>query len=496
MDKIRVFISSVQNEFTHERQMLFDYLMQDALLGLFFEPFVFEKLPASDRSAANIYLSEVEKCDIYLGLFGKNYGYEDKEGISPTEHEFDLAAKLNKVRLIFISNQSNKERDRKEIALIHKAEKEVTRKKFADESELKTAVYASLIRYLEEKEYIRTSPFDASICKNASFNDIDKEKIRNWVNIAKTKRSFSLSAGAPVKDIFTHLNLIKNIRLTNAALLLFGKNPQRFFICSEIKCAQFHGNEIVKPITAYQVYKGDVFQLVDKAVDFVLSRINAKTGTRETSNQVDVDYEIPRSVVAESIVNAVAHRDYTSTGTVQIMLFKNRLEIWNPGKLPSNLTLSKLREAHGSFPANPLLAEPMYLAGYIERLGTGTSDMIRLCKDKKLKEPEFRQEDVFKTIIWRSCEITDHVTDHVTDYVTDYVNENIIRIISILSDEMNRNELMNALNLKHPGNFREKYLHPALKQGFIEMSIPDKPKSIKQKYRLTGKGLKVKNQEK
>lgn len=70
------------------------------------------------------------------------------------------------------------------------------------------------------------------------------------------------------------------------------------------------------------------------------------------------------------IVNAVAHRDYTSNGSVQVMIFANRLEVWNPGGLPTSLTLEKLRQPHGSVPHNPQLAEPLYLTKYIERMGT------------------------------------------------------------------------------------------------------------------------------
>lgn len=89
--KKRVFISSVQKEFAEERLMLFDYLMSDPLLGLFFEPFIFEKMPAVDHSVAKVYLNEVERSDIYLGIFGQTYGFKDSEGISPTEREFDYA---------------------------------------------------------------------------------------------------------------------------------------------------------------------------------------------------------------------------------------------------------------------------------------------------------------------------------------------------------------------------------------------------------------------
>ncbi len=83
-----------------------------------------------------------------------------------------------------------------------------------------------------------------------------------------------------------------------------------------------------------------VFEVVDKAVDFVLSRINARVGERTQSAQVDVDYELPIQAVTEAIVNAVVHRDYASTGSVQVMLFKDRLEVWNPGHHPRALPSS------------------------------------------------------------------------------------------------------------------------------------------------------------
>jgi hypothetical protein len=77
MKRIKIFISSVQSEFTEERQMLFEYLTTDSLLGMFFEPFVFENIPALNATPETVFLQEVENCDIYMGLFGKNYGCED-----------------------------------------------------------------------------------------------------------------------------------------------------------------------------------------------------------------------------------------------------------------------------------------------------------------------------------------------------------------------------------------------------------------------------------
>ncbi len=119
----------------------------------------------------------------------------------------------------------------------------------------------------------------------------------------------------------------------------------------------------------------------------------------------------PRPVVAEAIVNAVAHKDYNSLGSVQVMLFADRLEITNPGHLAPELSIEKLKIDHGSYPPNPLLAEPLYQAGYIERYGTGTGEIFRLTAEVGLKEPEFSLEEGFKLTIWRSGQLTDQASD-------------------------------------------------------------------------------------
>jgi hypothetical protein len=346
MQKLKVFISSVQSEFAGERQGLFDYLHSDKLLGLFFEPFIFENLPACDQRADKVYINEVAKCDIYIGLFGSSYGYEDAEGISPTEREFDEATRQYKTRLIFVLGNPDLARHAKMTQLIHKIGIDLVRKRFNSADDLNSGIYGSLVNYLMEKEIIRTGPFDATFKASASLEDLDHERIREFVHIARAKRGFPLPIDSTPENILTHLGLISGNRICNAAILLFGKRPQRYFITSEVKCAHFHGYDVVKPIPAYQVYKGDVFQLVNQAVDFVLSKINLSVGTRDESTQVPIDYELPQGAVSEAIVNAIAHRDYTSNGSVQVMLFKDRLEVWNPGNLPLGLSPAKLRQPH------------------------------------------------------------------------------------------------------------------------------------------------------
>ena len=496
MQRKRVFISSVQSEFAAERQMLFEYLTTDALLGKFFEPFVFENMPAMTVTPVTVFLQEVERCDIYVGLFGEKYGFEDAEGVSPSEREYDRASELNKIRYIFIK-ATTQDRHPKENALIKKAEQLIVRKSFDTPEGLKTAVYATLVRYLEENEFIRTTPFDATLNYGATIDDLDENKIRDFIEISNRKRAFPFRRDENLTKVLSHLNLIKGERITNAALLLFGKRPQNFFITSEIKCAHFHGLNISKPIPSYQVYKGDVFEMIEQAVDFVLSKINLYVGDRSKSVTVDVAYEIPKQAITEAIVNSVCHRDYTSNGSVQVMLFADRLEVWNPGHLPYGLTIEKLYIPHISMPANPLIAESMYLHGTIERMGTGTEELVKLCMEKGLKKPEFIQELDFRSIIYRpySEKNTKQISDkHISNLsqVTEQVTEQVTRLLTLLNhtkQDLSVNSLMEMLDLKHRPTFIYTYIQPAIEQGFVTMKFPQSPNHPNQRYYLTQKGL-------
>ena len=397
---IKVFISSVQTEFAEARRMLVDYIRQDALLCKFFEPFIFEELPAIDITAPQAYIREAKSCDIYLGIYGANYGYEDIEGISPTEREYDAAKENGSYRMIFIKQVS--ERQEKEAAFIHKVEQDVVRRSFTDNDELRSAVYAALVRYLEEKDYLHILPWDATCHRTATLDNIDERKVERFVNLAREKRSFPLSMADGKEEILRHLDLMSDDgRLTNAALLLFAKRPQHFFITSQVKCAQFYGTEMTKPIPYMQIFEGNIFELIDQAVAFVIGHVDVSVSGRDNGPEADIRAELPIKAVTEAIVNAVVHRDYNSNGSVQVMLFRDRLEVWNPGHLPYGITPEMLYSTHRSIPRNPILAKPAYLAGYIEQMGTGTTDVIDRCRDWGLKDPAFIQREDFTTIIWR-----------------------------------------------------------------------------------------------
>lgn len=510
MEKQKVFISSVQKEFQEERMALYNHFLSDALLSSFFDPVLFEKLPANHQAPNKVYLNEVANSKVFIILLGKTYGYEDENGISPTELEYNYAKELHKTSFAFIKGSPELERHSKEQILLNKVRNQVTYKSFETVEQLIAEIDTAFVQLLKQQGLIHHINFDAAFNTQAAIEDIDAEKVNNFIGLARAKRGFPLREGIPVIKVLSHLNMYFNNQLTNSALLAFGKDPQRFTPSAIVKCAHFHGFKVEKPITDHRVIKNDVFTQVDEAIDFVLSKISVSVGLRNESNQAPVKYEIPRAVVAEAIVNAIAHREYYSNASVQVMLFADRLEISNPGSLPPELSLEKLKTDHSSYPTNPKLAEVLYQAGYIERFGTGTGEIFRLTKEAGLKEPVFNLEEGFKVTIWRpivpiagqatgqatTIGVLSNVktTGQATGQATGQVSNPIHKAVLVITGEVKRNEIQEALELKHRDYFMDNYLNPAIAQGYIEQTIPDKPTSPKQKYRLTAKGLKLKNE--
>lgn len=401
--RLKIFISSVQGEFKQIRQDLKAFLLGDAFLHRFVaDVFLFEDLPAKDRRSDEVYLDEVKRCDIYIGLFGYEYGSEDANGVSPTEHEYNYATKLRKTRLIYVWGVEEKSRLPKMKNLINRASAEVIRRRIDNVNALTSAVYASVVEHLDCIGSLRVPPFDTAACDKAGLNDLSRKRIDWFLETARRERAFPLKPNTTTHALLTHLNLIENEKPANAALLLFGSNPQRCHRSAETKCIHSHTTQYQRPFASQQIYTGDLFEQADQARDFVLAKINRAVGVRSESNVAPATYELPPDAIGEAIVNAIAHRDYYSNASVEVRLFSDRLEIWNPGRLPSNLTIDDLRTDHPSVPNNPLIAESLYLTRYIEKAGSGTQRMIDLCREAGLPEPQFEQRSgSFVITLWR-----------------------------------------------------------------------------------------------
>lgn len=233
--------------------------------------------------------------------------------------------------------------------------------------------------------------FDELICKDAKITDISKEKLWTFVKKAKEQRGLNIDRETPVPDILRKLKLMKGGKLTNAAILLFGKDTQAFFLQAELKAVRFKGADETVPMLDFKTIGGDAIMLLEKAESFIYDHIPMKAWIESGKLQRQEKWLYPPDAIREALANALAHRDYASSGKVQVRIFDDRLEIWNPGLLPSQLTVEKLKGKHDSIPRNPLIAKAFFWIKFAEDVGSGTSKIVQWCKGWGLPEPTYEE---------------------------------------------------------------------------------------------------------
>ena len=149
----RIFISSVQREFSAERKAVVDLVSTNPQLSRFFDTFAFEfNVPAADKRTDEVYLSELAVSDLYICIIGNEYGGVTPDGISATECEYDEATRLGIPRFVFVKGSGDKGRDRRELTFLHKVSPGLIRVRFKDTDELLAALTESLDRYLADNK--------------------------------------------------------------------------------------------------------------------------------------------------------------------------------------------------------------------------------------------------------------------------------------------------------------------------------------------------------
>lgn len=224
--------------------------------------------------------------------------------------------------------------------------------------------------------------WDALPCSGLTVGSLDKAAIRDFLKRAGQDTT------TDTMTVLRNLALVNaQGELVNAAALLFAGSPQRFFPQAQLQCARFAGISSVQFIDE-ATYAGPVFSQLDDALKFVTR--NTKQAIRITGKpEHDVVPEYPVEAIREAVINAICHRNYSETGTVQVRIYDDRLEVWNPGTLPPELTIEQLYHEHASHPRNPRLAGAFHHAGLVERWGTGTLRIITACQAHGIGQPEF-----------------------------------------------------------------------------------------------------------
>ena len=283
------------------------------------------------------------------------------------------------------------------------------------------------------------------------------------------------------------LSVARYGRMTNAGDVLFTKNPALRLPQTRLRAYSYNSDKAGDKFSDMKSIEGPAMTLFDQAYSFIVR--NTRTISRFIKgNPVRQDSPLyPEAAVREALINAFAHRDYSSaSGGIAIHVFPRRLEIWNSGSLPPGVTAETLGLGQLSVLRNPDIAHVLYLRGLMEKAGRGSVLMVQECEKNGLSSPKWQsEENLGVTLTFFAPEVTGEVTGVVTGEVA--------RLLAVMKGPLKRQEIQDALGLKHEDHFREAYLIPALHAGLIEMTIPDKPTSRLQKYRLTKTGSTIRD---
>ena len=268
--------------------------------------------------------------------------------------------------------------------------------------------------------------WDSLINEEANFNDVDIDTVKKFVRMAKSKgRLESFDEDVDPEILFEHLKLSRNGKLTNGAIMLFGKDPQKFFINASLRVIRL--KDEITPI-GDRLIEGNLFKQVVEGEKSIKSFINVRYEIKGLVRDEIWDYPLP--AIREALINALIHRDYFRWNVqTQIKIYDDHIWFYNIGGLPEGITLDQLKKPHSSVPRNPAVVHVFYLAGLIEEMGTGIRRIIESMKEQDLPEPEFKEEMGGFSVYFRKDPYTE---EHLRKLG---LNERQIKIIEYLKSQ-------------------------------------------------------------
>jgi len=240
------------------------------------------------------------------------------------------------------------------------------------------------------KEFLlKGTNWDGLINEEADFDEIDREAMRLFIRTARnTGRLTIFKENKNIENIFEHLRLSVKGKLTNASLILFGKDPQKYFINAVLRIVRLKNQTT---ITGDRLITGNLFNQVIQGEEAIKNFLGVRYEIKKLEREEIWDYPLP--AIREALINALIHRDYFKFNVqTQVKIFDDYIWFYNIGGLPEGITLEDLTRPHSSVPRNPLIVHIFYLAGLIEEVGSGIGRIIDSLKNQGLPEPEFMEE--------------------------------------------------------------------------------------------------------
>jgi predicted HTH transcriptional regulator len=326
--------------------------------------------------------------------------------------------------------------------------------------------------------------YDEMAMPDLSVDDLDLEAARKFF---AGKRSLTEQELITLKLLVRYQDRLVP---SKGAVLLFGRERLFHFADAWVQCGRFLGTE-----------KVDIFDHIDidvplpAAVNEVMLFLkkHAYRGADLSGIRRRDVWSIPLPILREVIINALVHADYSQRGApIRVVFLDDRIEVENPGILLPGLTVEDMKQGTSKI-RNPVIARVFRELDLIEQWGTGIRRIFQEAEKQGLPEPQIIEVGMRVKVIvpLKEAIVIPQGVESPTQSPAQSPTQSdkqINKLIQCLQDgEKSAGELRNMLGLKHRQTFRENYLHPALEQGVIERTIPEKPNSRLQKYRLVEK---------
>jgi ATP-dependent DNA helicase RecG len=341
-----------------------------------------------------------------------------------------------------------------------------------------------------------TVRFDLSPCPRFRYpQDIDRDKYNIWLRLS------GITGRPRAEDVMVNIEAAERsggqLIFRNAGVLFFARNVRHFFNQAYITCLLAKGADKAHVLDRKD-FDGGIVADIEDAMRFI--ERNTRTAYRIEGLKRENVPEYPMNALREAITNAVMHRDWFVEGAnVFVEIYTDRIEVSSPGGLPKGMTLSDL--GHKSIRRNALIADLLHRIAFIEKAGTGITRIRDEARAQGCPEPVFKETNFVTATFYPNPEVraqsgtkSGPSTRQVPDKYptsTPQVTPQVAAMLRAAREPMAREQLQKAAGLRDREHFVANHLNPLLSSGWLEMTIPDKPRSPKQRYRITAAGRAV-----
>ncbi|NBH89537.1 ATP-binding protein [Parabacteroides distasonis] len=309
--------------------------------------------------------------------------------------------------------------------------------------------------------------WESVIEEDFSLEDIDTETVERFKLLAKD-RVPSIEQETDLQALMERLNLVVGGRFKRAAVVLFGKNVQKYVLQARIKIGKFLTDT---EVLTTDIVEGNLIQQVDRALDilrtkYLLSYISYE-GIHRREKLV-----YPYEALREALLNSIIHREYFVSSEIQIRVYEDKLVIGNEARL-QDITVEDLSRSHPSRPHNKLIADVFYKAGFIESWGRGTQRIIDNCVAEGLSVPMYEYKMGFLYLTFSHERVNEQVNERVNERVNE-LTDTEKAVYRLVANKPSVTQLELAAELRLTVQYIRKIMKALKDKNYIERIGADK----------------------